>query len=148
MPPLKSDGLTVHVLEIRPTELDHDAANLGDCLVDDVLDKGLVVLTGRDVRLNRQDLDAELGLQALLSSLELRDIATGNDEVRALLCERDVDTVADGAGAAVFKGRLATAGDDNDLAVGHAHGSSLIASSERLCAVRRSVERTIGSAKY
>ena len=26
---LKSDGLTVHVLEVGPTELDHDTADLG-----------------------------------------------------------------------------------------------------------------------
>ena len=135
-----------HARGRRLSVVDHgvDAAKLSDCLVDNVLDYRLVVLAGRDVRLNRQHLDAVLGLQALLSSIELRDIATGDDEVRALLCERDVDTVTDGAGAAVFKGRLATAGDDNDLAVEHAHGSSLLVGSERLYAVRRKSQRTMG----
>ena len=61
-----------------------DAAELLNGLVDDVLDNGLVVLTGRDIGLNRQNLDAALGLEGLLGSLELGNVAAGNDEVCAL----------------------------------------------------------------
>ena len=64
-----------------------DAAELLNGLVDDVLDDGLVVLTSRDIGLNRQNLDAVLGLEGLLGSLELGNVATGNDEVCALLAK-------------------------------------------------------------
>ena len=62
-----------------------DAAELLNRLVDNVLYDGLVVLTGRNIGLNRQNLDAVLSLERLLGGLELGDVAAGDDEVRALL---------------------------------------------------------------
>ena len=62
-----------------------DATELLDGLVDNVLYDGLVVLAGRNIGLNRQNLDAVLSLERLLGGLELGDVAAGDDEVRALL---------------------------------------------------------------
>lgn len=73
-----------------------DAAELLNRLVDNVLYDGLVVLTGRNIGLNRQNLDAVLSLERLLGGLELGDVAAGDDEVRALLGKSDIDAVADG----------------------------------------------------
>ena len=98
-----------------------DAAELLDGLVDDVLDDGLVVLTSRDISLNRQNLDAVLGLERLLGSLELSNVTTGDNEVRALLGKSDIDTVADGASRAVLKRGLAAAGDDHSLTSEKSH---------------------------
>ena len=98
-----------------------DAAELLNSLVDDVLDDGLVVLTSRNIGLNRQNLDAVLGLEGLLGSLELGNVATGNDEVCALLGKSDIDAVADGASRAVLKRGLAAAGDDHGLTSEKSH---------------------------
>ena len=101
-----------------------DAAELLNGLVDDVLNNGLVVLTSRDIGLNRQNLDAVLGLEGLLGSLELGNVATGNDEVCALLGKSDIDAVTDGASGAVLKRGLAAAGDDHGLTSEKSHTKS------------------------
>lgn len=72
-----------------------DAPKCGDCLVHYMLNNGLVVLTGRDVCLDGEDLDAVLGLKGFLGGLEFGDVATGNYQVGALFGESDVDAVAD-----------------------------------------------------
>ena len=101
-----------------------DAAELLNGLVDDVLDDGLVVLTSRDIGLNRQNLDAVLGLEGLLGGLELGDVAAGDNEVRALLGKSDIDAVTDGASGAVLKRGLAAAGDDHGLTSEKSHTKS------------------------
>ena len=98
-----------------------DAAKLLDRLVDDVLHDGLVVLTSGNVSLNGKDLNAVLGLQALLGGLELGNVAAGDDEVGALLGEGDVDAITDGTSTTVLERGLTATGDDNDLAVKHTH---------------------------
>ena len=98
-----------------------DAAELLNGLVDDVLNDGLVVLASRDIGLNRQNLNAVLSLERLLGSLELGDVAAGNDEVCALLGKSDIDAVADGASGAVLKRGLAAAGDNHGLASEKSH---------------------------
>lgn len=86
-----------------------DATELLNRLVDNVLHDGLVVLAGGNIGLNRQNLDAVLSLERLLGSLELGDVAAGDDEVRALLGKSDIDAVADGAGGTVLERGLAAA---------------------------------------
>ena len=101
-----------------------DAAELLNRLVDNVLYDGLVVLTGRNIGLNRQNLDAVLSLERLLGGLELGDVAAGDDEVRALLGKSDIDAVADGASGAVLERGLAAAGDDHGLTSEKSHTKS------------------------
>lgn len=101
-----------------------DAAELLNRLVDNVLDNGLVVQTSRDIGLNRQNLDTVLGLEGFLGSLELGNVAAGNDEVCALLGKSDIDAVADGASGAVLKRGLAAAGDDHGLTSEKSHTKS------------------------
>ena len=98
-----------------------DATELLNRLVDNVLHDGLVVLTSRDIGLNRQHLDAVLRLEGLLGGLELGNVAAGNDEVSALLGKCDIDAVADGASGAVLKRGLAAAGDDYGLTSEKSH---------------------------
>ena len=98
-----------------------DATELLNRFVDDVLDDGFVVLTSRDIGLNRQNLNAVPRLERLLGSLELGDVAAGNDEVCALLGKSDIDAVADGASGAVLKRSLAAAGDNHGLASEKSH---------------------------
>lgn len=95
--------------------VDHgvDAAELFDGLIDNVLNHGLVVLTSRNVCLHGQHLDAVFSLEALLGILELGHVAAGDNEVRALFGERDIDAIADGSSAAVLERRLAAAGHDH-----------------------------------
>ena len=69
-----------------------------------------------DVGLDGKDLDAVRGLERFLGSLELGHVAPGDNQVRALLGEGDVDAVPDGTCEPVLKRCLATAGDDDGLA--------------------------------
>jgi len=62
-----------------------------------MLNNGLVVLTGRDICLDGEDLDAVFGLKGFLGGLEFGDVAAGNYQVGALFGESDVDAVADPA---------------------------------------------------
>ena len=101
-----------------------DAAELLNGLVDDVLDDGLVVLTGRNIGLNGQNLNAVLGLERLLGGLELGDVAAGDDKVCALLGKCDIDAVADRASGTVLKRGLAAAGDDHGLTSEKSHTKS------------------------
>ena len=101
-----------------------DATELLDGLVDNVLHDGLVVLAGGDIGLNRENLDAVLGLKRLLGSLELSNVTTGDNEVRAFLGKSDIDAVADGASRAVLKRGLAAAGDDHGLTSEKSHTKS------------------------
>ena len=101
-----------------------DATELLNRLVDNVLDDGLVILTSRDIGLNRQNLDAVLGLEGLLGSLELGNVAAGNNEVCALLGKSDIDAVTDGASGAVLERGLAAAGDDHGLTSEKSHTKS------------------------
>ena len=119
--------LDAHARGARLRVVDHgvDATELGDSLVDNVLHDGLVILSGRDICLNGQDLDAVLGLERLLGRLELSHVAPGNDEIGALLRERDIDAVADRTGAAVLERGLSTACDDNRLSLEKSHCDSL-----------------------
>ncbi len=101
-----------------------DAAELLNGLVDDVLDDSLVVLTSRNIGLNRQNLDTVLGLEGFLGGLELGDVAASDDEVCALLGKSDIDAVADGASGAVLKRGLAAAGNDHGLTSEKSHTKS------------------------
>lgn len=101
-----------------------DATELLNRLVDNVLHDGLVVLTGRNIGLNRQNFDAVLSLKRLLGSLELGDVAAGDDEVCALLGKCDIDAVADGSSGAVLERGLAAAGNDHGLTSEKSHTKS------------------------
>ena len=82
-----------------------------------MLNNGLVVLTGRDICLDGEDLDAVFGLKGFLGGLEFGDVAAGNYQVGALFGESDVDAVADRSRRSILEGRLAAAGDDTVLPV-------------------------------
>lgn len=101
-----------------------DAAELGDSLVDNVLNDSLIVLTSRNIGLNGQDLNAVLGLERLLGGLELGNVAAGDDEVCALLGKSDIDAVTDGTSGAVLERGFAATRDDHGLTSEKSHTKS------------------------
>lgn len=104
-----------------------DAAERLDGLVDDVLDDGLVVSAGGHVGLNRQDLHAVETLDLLLGVLQLLHVASGDDDVGALLGVGGDNAIADGAAAlSVAQNRTAAAGDDGGLIRQKSHGDPLL----------------------
>ena len=92
-----------------------DAAELLDGLIDYVLDNGLVVGTGADVRLDGEHLDVIQPLQLLLGVGELLYVAPCNDKVCPFLCVGGGNAVADGTAAPVAEGGAARAGDNGNL---------------------------------